>query len=406
MWTVGDHEICGQLASRPGALPGEGFEHLRRGTGLTIFPRPSPSGGMADATDSKSVGGNPMRVRLSPRASAMTYLLLLATSQLAAAQQPVFRGTVVSAETGLPLSFSIVTLHPNVGRQFTDGAGAFTFAGAQPGTYLLSVRQIGYTPLDTQIVVGGDRTTMRIALRHLAIELPPVTIAAGQCTNPGRPDSSDTALLAVFDQLQENARRFELLADSYPFRYNLEITTREMRQRGDTGRPVLQTLRLSSNDNHPYTVGHVVEPAWGPWGSPDNTVVIHSADLQDLGNADFITNHCFRLAGRDTVDGETFVRIDFEPATRIRSADMAGAAFLDPNTYELRYTTTWLTRPERSTLIDVRSMNFRTRFRNIARGVPLQDSLTVITTYPHSRQTKIETQRTGGVRFSRQPPPP
>src|SRR6266571_8923666 len=284
---------------------------------------------MADATDSKSVGGNPMRVRLSPRASAMKWFLCLAWTQLAAAQQPALRGTVVSAETGLPLSFSIVSLHPNVGRQFTDGAGAFAFHGAKPGTYLLSVRQIGYTPLDTQVVVGGDSTTMRIALRHLAIELPPVTIAAGQCTNPGRPASSDTALLAVFDRLQENARRFELLADSYPFRYNLEMTTREVRQRADTGRPVVQTLRLSSNDNHPYTVGRVVEPAWGPWGSPDNTVVIHSADLQDLGNADFIANHCFRLAGRDTVDGETFVRIDFEPATHIRSADMAGAVYLD-----------------------------------------------------------------------------
>ena len=339
----------------------------------------------------------------------MVLLVGAMCAQLAAAQQPALRGSVVSAETGLPLSFSIVTLHPNIGRQFTDGAGAFAFDGAKPGTYLLSVRQIGYTPLDTQVVVGGDSTIrMRIALRHLAIELPPVTIAAGQCTNPGRPDSPDSALLAVFDQLQENARRFELLADSYPFRYHLERTERTVNQRGDSGRPSVDTIRLTSSDdrNHRYALGRVVEPAWGPWGSPDNTVVIHSADLQDLGKRDFIANHCFRLVGRDTVDGEAFVRIDFEPATRIRSADMAGAAYLDPNTYELRYTTTWLTRPERSSLINVRSMNFRTRFRNIARGVPLQDSLTVITTYRYGRQTKIDTQRTVDVRFSRQPPPP
>src|SRR5438445_4346214 len=149
---------------------------------------------------------------------SVTLSLIVATSSLRSLTgQPTagftLRGTVVSAETGLPLSFSIVTLHPNVGRQFTDGAGAFAFEGAKPGTYLLSVRQIGYTPLDTQVVVGGDSTVrMRIALRHLAIELPPVTIAAGQCTNPGRPDSTDSALRAVFDQLQENARRFELLA--------------------------------------------------------------------------------------------------------------------------------------------------------------------------------------------------
>jgi hypothetical protein len=337
----------------------------------------------------------------------MTHLLLLASVQLAAAQQPALRGTVVSAETGQPLSFSIVTLYPHVGRQFTDGGGTFAFDGAKPGTYLLSVRQIGYTPLDTQIVVGSDSTTkMRIALRHLAIELPPVTIAAGQCTNPGRPDSSDVALLAVFDQLQENARRFELLADSYPFRYGLELTAREVTQRGDTGRPEVRTLRFTSNDNHPYAVGRVVEPAWGPWGSPVDMVVIHSADLQDLGNASFIANHCFRLTGRDTIGREPLVRIDFEPATRIHSADMAGAAYLDPNTYELRYTTTWLTRPERSSLINVRSMNFWTRFRDIARGVPLQDSASVITTYRFGPQAKIDTQRTVDVRFSRQPPPP
>jgi len=334
------------------------------------------------------------------------YLLGLLHLPLAA-QQPSLHGTVVSAETGEPLAFSIVTLHPNVGRQFTDGAGAFAFVGTRPGSYVLSVRQIGYTPLDTQIVVAGDSTTIvQIALRHLAIELPPVTIAAQQCTRPGRPDSSDAALLAVFDQLQENARRFELLADSYPFHYDLELALREVNQRGDTSRPALQTLRFSSDDNHPYAVGRVVEPAWGPWGSPDNMLVIHSADLQDLGNADFIANHCFRLAGRDTIGGETLVRIDFEPALRTRSADMAGAAYLDSITYELRYTETSLTRPEQSALTNVRSMRFRTRFRDIARGVPLQDSLTVVTIYRFGRQTKIDTQRTVEVRFRRQPPPP
>src|SRR6266571_8765967 len=85
----------------------------------SIFPPLGPSGGMADATDSKSVGGNPMRVRLSPRASVMMLLIPLLYAPLATAQQPSLRGTVVSAESGEPLSFSIVSLRPNGGRQFT-----------------------------------------------------------------------------------------------------------------------------------------------------------------------------------------------------------------------------------------------------------------------------------------------
>ncbi|HEV8382167.1 MAG TPA: carboxypeptidase regulatory-like domain-containing protein [Gemmatimonadales bacterium] len=331
-------------------------------------------------------------------------LLLFLITPVVEAQ---IRGRVVSAESGQPLGFSIVMLNPNVGRQFTDASGAFAFADTKAGTYLLSVRQIGYTPLDTQVVINeSDTIVLHLSLRRLAIELPPITIAATQCTNPGRPDSTDVSLRAVFDQLQENARRFELLADSYPFRYDLELATREVSQHGDTGRPVVRRLRFTSADNHPYALGRVVEPAWGPWGSPENVLVIHSADLQDLGNPSFIANHCFRLAGRDTIGGETLVRMDFEPATRIGSADMAGAAYLDTSTYELRYTETSLTRPERSALSNVRSMKFRTRFRNIAPGVPLQDSLTVVTTYRYGRPAKIDTQRTVDVRFRRQPPPP
>lgn len=329
-------------------------------------------------------------------------------AQLAARQASdgTLRGTVVNAETGQPLGYSIVTLHPNVGKKFTDARGSFSFAGITRGTYLLSVRQIGYTPLDTQIVVRqGSTPILRVALRRLAIELPPVTIAHTPCRNPGPPDSSDAALLAVFDQLQENARRYELLANSYPFQYVLELSDRTVNQRGDTSKPDVRKLRLSSSDDHPYAVGRVVEPAWGPWGDPANWLVIHSVELQDLGNVSFIKHHCFRLAGTDTLGGDTLVRIDFEPAARVGTADMAGSAYLDPITYELRYTVTSLTRPERSELADVRSMTFLSRFRNIAPGVPLQDSLAVVTTYRYGRRVKIGTQRTVDVRFKRRPPP-
>ncbi len=339
----------------------------------------------------------------------MKLLLMVAGAQLASAPQTAIRGTVIAAESGEPLGFSIVTLYPGFGQRFTDARGTFSFHVAKAGTYVLSVRQIGYAPLDTQLVIAGDSAKMvRIVLHHLAIELPPVTITASQCTNPGPPDSNDTALRAVFDQLQENARRLALLADSYPFRYTLELADRTLSQRGDTGPPVKRNLYFSSRDNrqHPYAVGRVVEQGWGPWGSAENILVIRSAELDDLGNSEFIANHCFRLAGRDTIGGETLVRIDFEPATRIRSADMAGAAYLDTMTYALRYTTTALTNPERSELNDVRAVTFRTRFRDIARGVPLQESLTAVTTYRFGKSTNIQTQRTTGVVFRRQPPPP
>jgi carboxypeptidase family protein len=335
----------------------------------------------------------------------MTVPLLVAFAQLA--WQPVsLRGTVVSAETGQPLSYSIVTLQPNGGTQFSDASGVFVFEGMTVGTYILSVRQIAYAPLDTQIVVGEGETIVQAALRRLAIELPPVTVAATLCTNPGPPDSSDAALLAVFDQLQENARRYALLADSYPFRYVLEVSDRYLYQRGDTGKPTTRRLHFSSRDDHAYEVGRVVEPAWGPWGTPQNTLVIHSADLQDLGNERFITHHCFRLAGLDTLNGDSLVRIDFEPSTRLGSADIAGSAYLDPISYQLRYTATSLTRPERSELTEVRSMRFLTRFHNIAPGVPLQDSLIVVTTYRQGPRAKVTTQRTLDIRFKRQPPAP
>lgn len=335
----------------------------------------------------------------------MKWLLWLACAPIAAAQQPALRGSVTSAETGQPLGFSIVTLRPTNHKQFTDSAGAFAFSGIAAGTYLVSVRQIAYAPLDTQIVIGDRAATIRLSLRHLAIELPPVTITSRpRCSNPGPPDPKATpALAAVFAQLREHAQRFRLLADAYPFEYRLEQTLREVTSRGDTLRPVVRTIRLDSRSERPYEVGRVVAPGWGPWGS--DRLVVHTPSLEDFGNTTFVQHHCFHLAGRDTIEGETLLRIDFEPAAKLGWADMAGSAYLDSITYQLRFTESSLTRPERSQLTEVASMVTRTRFRQIGPGIPVQDYLRAVTTFRSGgRRRRIETQRTVDVRFKRPPP--
>lgn len=328
----------------------------------------------------------------------MALLLLLTLTQLG----PTLRGTIVSAETGAPLGFSIVTLIPTASKRFTDASGAFAFPDLAAGTHVISVRQIGYAPLDTQVVVDGDSATIVVLrLRHLAIELPPVTITGRpRCTNPGPPDpTAAPALAAVFEQLQEHARRFALLADSFPFDYQLEQTLRSVTVRGDTLRPSVRTLRLGSRDDRSYEVGQVVTPGWGAWR---DVWVIRTPSLEEFGNETFIKHHCFHLAGRDTIEGETLVRIDFEPATNLGWADMAGSAYLDSSTYQLRFTESSLTHPERSQLVDVATMVTRTRFRAIGPGIPLQDYLRAVTTFRGGgRRRRIETQRTVDVRFKR-----
>lgn len=320
---------------------------------------------------------------------------------LAAAQQATLRGTVISAESREPLGLSTVSLIPNGGKRFTDPSGVFAFAETPPGTYLLSVRQIGFTPLDTQIVIHAGVTTIVAVLRHLAVELPAITVF-GQptCTRPGPPDREVTPALAdVFGQLIENARRLELLADSYPFRYRLERTIREVNKRGDSLRARVDTVEFDQNETRRrYKPGLVVTPGTGPF-SGDKVVTV--ASLYELADSSFHQNHCFRLVGRDTIEGETLIRIDFEPVERLEVSDIAGSAYLDSITYGLRYTETRLTRPQRSGLA-IRALVARTRFRDIAPGVPHQDYVRAVSTLRDNRNaSRVETQRLLNVQFRR-----
>ena len=262
------------------------------------------------------------------------------------------------------------------------------------------VRQIGYVAADTTVVVGpGADLTIRIALRRAAVELPPITVMGElTCTQPGPPDGAVTpALASVFDQLVENARRYQLLADSFPFTFRIERTSTSIDDVRQGSFTVVDTIKQTSGgEGYRYRPGRVVDEGTGPWR---DRRVVRLPGLSEFADSAFVRNHCFRLAGRDTTAGATFIRVDFEPAASLRGADVAGAAYLDVASYQLRYTRVRLTRPERS-LPDVLGLVATTRFREIAPGIVLHDSVRAVTTL-HSQVQRIEQQRLLGVRFAR-----
>jgi len=284
-------------------------------------------------------------------------------------------------------------------RRFTDQTGAFTFAGVAPGTYHLLARQIGYTPLDTVLAVLADSApVLRIALSHMAIQLPPVTVTGKTTCGTAGPVGAPE-LAAVFDQLLENARRFELLADSFPHRFRIEriFTTVDRQGRNEVSQ--VDTFERESSFRWPYRPGRIVGPPTGPL---NNDRLVRLPSLSDFADSTFVDAHCFRLVGRDTLAGSTFIRVDFAPVAALRSTDVEGAAYLDPVTYQIRYTTVRLTRPERG-IPGVAAMVATIHFSEIAPGILLHDHVRSVETFAwsHTPAERIEEQRLLGVHFLR-----
>src|SRR5215831_11229046 len=136
-------------------------------------------------------------------------------------------GTVVARETGSPLPYSTVSLAapPGGHERFTNERGAFVLSGIHAGRVRLLVRHIGYSPTTVTVDVrAGATDTVRVVLTRVAVELNRVTVEGlGRCTAPGPPKATtDPAFAAIFEQLRENADRYRLLAESYPFVYAME----------------------------------------------------------------------------------------------------------------------------------------------------------------------------------------
>ncbi len=257
------------------------------------------------------------------------------------------RGEVRSGGERVP--YAVVSLLPGHAQRFTDDSGAFVFTGVAPGSYRLAVRQIGFAPLDTTVTkIAGVPLALTVALERLAVQLATITVTApGRCTAPGPPDSGQAgSLAAVFDQLRQNAERYALLADSYPYRYRLARTFRDYDQGDQLLWTASDTVEYQSNARSRYRAGDVV--GLGPGPARSQARVLRLPSLSDLADSSFQASHCFAYRGTEERDGERLIRFAFRVAESVRTPDIEGEVELDADTYRIRYATIRLTHAGRA----------------------------------------------------------
>jgi hypothetical protein len=243
------------------------------------------------------------------------------------------------------------------------------------------------------------------SLEHLVIELAEIRVVAragpfNRCTAPGPPDAASAPeVAAIFEQLRQNAERFWLLADAYPAVYRME---HRFGRPDYNNRSIVvnrtDTVDLRTDARWRYAPGRVVTEEPSPRGGTEPQVNLPT--LPDFADSTFLGNHCFRLAGRQTLDGEEYLRLDFRAAEQISDPDADGSAYLDPNTYLVRYVRVQLTRPE-LVLAGLESLEATVAFREIVASLVLPDRISSVQTVTQGLRhvETVEEQRTVDFHF-------
>ncbi len=287
------------------------------------------------------------------------------------------QGTVQASQTGSPLAYAVVSIPQLSLERFTDGAGRFLLTALAPGQYTVQVRRIGFAPYRGVVMIEAAVTArLDVQLTPIPVRIQSLTVRAlASCATPGVPDSSAQPEVATLvGLLRENADRYRLLASQYPFAYRQVRALVELPdERAPTSPLFLQhvdTVVARSATRVEYKAGQVVKRT-RMRGVNSYSMAIPT--ILDLADDTFARAHCFAYGGKETVDRETWLRLDVRAADRLRSPDVHGTFFLDSATAQLRRMDLELSQPERlpRELQHIGSVQVRTRFMEIAPGLSI-----------------------------------
>jgi len=293
----------------------------------------------------------------------------------------VLGGSVTERERGLALGYSVVAI-PALGslgsERYTSADGRFVFSGLPPGTYRLRVKRLGYSPREVELRLGPGRTDVVVELTRVALRLDAVRVVArSECLSPGPPDPYLASQFAIlFDQVRQNAERYRLLRDRYPYQYTVERTFTDSLRNGQMRRLSTDTVAFASDAGWRYAPGRMISPIDLQAG--ERVLVLPT--LADVVDSAFLANHCFDYAGLDTIGGTTLIRVDFRAAKRLRTPDVDGSVYLDTATYQIRGARVQLSRVP-TWLRGVRALTARTLFEEVVPSIPIPSHVTGTTTF-------------------------
>lgn len=258
----------------------------------------------------------------------------------AMAQEPAARGvlrvSVTASPSEVPLPYAVLSIAQLSIERFTDARGTIIVPDIAPNTYDVVVRRLGYIPFRGKVTVrAGEPTVLAVQLTRVAQRLSQqLVLAARPCPNPGLPDAvREPEVLGLLSLLQENADRYRLLVDQYPFVYTQNRALGELRN---------DVMFVQSTDA-------VMSPS-------------RSKVLYRRGGV-------VRREGRGYSDD------------KLSSPDVHGSFYLDSATSQLRKMELELSRPDKlpRNLRGIASLSAMSTFSEIASGISVLNAVCAVT---------------------------
>lgn len=302
------------------------------------------------------------------RCAGLVLALALPSAPLMAQGPGTIVGLVLARDTGERLAHSVIAIPSLDIHRFADDSGAFVLRDLPPGAFVMHVRRLGYAPSDLMLTVrAGAHDTLRIELTRVALTLAAVQVRADPtCTRPGLRAVTDSTLRAVLTQLRMNGEQYRLLAERYPFVYSQERIVTSERKDGVTRIDEVDTIVVASKPAWRYRPGHILTRQ-GPRRRGE--LLFNIPTLLDFADSLFIENHCFANGGLDLIHDTELIRVDLYAWAEIKTPDVNGSIFLDPNTFQIRRSVLRLSRhPKVRGLLDV---EVTTVFQEAMTSIPI-----------------------------------
>lgn len=324
-------------------------------------------------------------------------VILLAGASLPAQQRPdqgALDLSVIDARNNQGLSYAVVRIEQLSIERFTDSRGRIVLGSLSPGEYAVNVRRLGFVPVNRTVTVSaGDPVALTVRLDQVPQTLSKMTVTpALQCLNPGPPDPvRNPEIHTLVALLRENADRYRLLANQYPFSSTRARALGELRDSAVFVQSV-EVTDIPGRTRVEYRPGRVVVRRQNRYSMVLPTIL----DLADDG---FAKTHCFFYGGTTTESTEkgtqTWIRLDVRVDDKLKSPDVNGSFYLDSATAQLRLMEIELSRTDRlpPQLSAIGSVRSATRFVEIAHGLSVIQSVCAITTLLPSNKKSEAAER-------------